>query len=279
MNFETSVLEIIKKRRSVRTYGTKKVEKEKKQIIKNEMKNLKGNNFRFELIDIDFEKGLKLGTYGMIKGASTFMIGILDKNSAYDKDVAVDFGYALEQIILKATDIGLGTCWLAATFNIKDIMKIISLDDKEQVVMISPVGYGDKIRGMEKLARFAAKSDKRKPWEELFFNQDFNTSLSKDEAGEYAPSLDMVRLAPSAANKQPWRILKINNSYDIYTVKTSFSEKEGQKINITYNDIGIAKVHFEYAAKEKGLKGNWIKKDSSKQEKFTYVCSWKPSEK
>jgi len=278
MKFRASVIEIIIKRRSVRTYTRKKVEQEKKQILKNEMKNLKGKNFRFELIDFDFEEGIKLGTYGIIKGASTFIIGIFDKKWAKDKNIALDFGYAFEEMVLKSTDLGLGTCWMAATFNEKDIMKIVSLADNEQVVMISPIGYGDKIRGMEKLTRFVAKSDKRKPWEELFFNKDFNTSLSKREAGKYEQVLDMVRLAPSAANTQPWRILKTNKTYDIYTAKTSFAEKEGQKININYNDIGIAKAHFEYSSKQKGLKGHWIKNDNDKEEKFTYVCSWQFNE-
>lgn len=276
MKSNASVMEIIKKRRSVRTYAKKAVEQEKRDIIKKEMENIKGKNYRFEIIDFNLQEGTKLGTYGIIKGASTFIIGILDKKSTYDKHTAVDFGYSFEEIVLKSTDLGLGTCWMAGTFNSKDIMKIISLKDTEQVVMVSPIGYGDKIRGVEKLTRFVAKSDKRKPWEELFFYQDFNTPLSRDEAGEYGEVLDMVRLAPSAGNKQPWRILKTNTSYDIYTARTSFSEKEGQKINVTYNDIGIAKAHFEYSAKEKGLKGYWVenKNDNSKEEKFTYVCSW-----
>lgn len=278
MEFKASVIDIIMKRRSVRTYTRKKVEQEKKQIIENEMKNLKGDNFRFELIDFDFGENIKLGTYGIIKGASTFIIGILDKKSAKDKNIAENFGYDFEEIVLKSTELGLGTCWMAATFNEKDIMKIVSLADNEQVVMISPIGYSDKIRGMEKLTRFVAKSDKRKPWEELFFNKDFNTPLFKSEAGKYEQVLDMVRLAPSAANIQPWRILKTNKTYDIYTAKTSFSEKAGQKININYNDIGIAKSHFEYSAKQKGLKGHWIKNDNHKEEKFTYVCSWQFSE-
>lgn len=32
--------------------------------------------------------------------------------------------------------------------------------------------------------------------------------LEKEEAGNYEAALEMVRIAPSASNKQPWRILK-----------------------------------------------------------------------
>ena len=66
----------------------------------------------------------------------------------------------------------------------------------------------------------------------------------------------MVRLAPSAGNKQPWRILKEkdNNIFHFYWVIGK---------NINYNklhkiDMGIAVCHFDLMVKELGLKGNWI---------------------
>jgi len=241
------------------------------------LENVKGQNFRFEMIDFNLGDGVKLGTYGMIKGASSFIIGILNKGSINDNDVAVDFGYAFEGIVLKATELGLGTCWLGGTFNSKDAKKMIALKEQEQIVMVLPFGYGDKMRAMEKISRKISKSDQRKPWEELFFNQNFNTPLSKKEAGSYEDVLDMVRRAPSAVNKQPWRILKTDNTYDFYNANASSSEKKKQKYDTSYNDIGIAKAHFEYTAKEKGLKGQWVKKDSNINDKFAYVCSWKVS--
>lgn len=275
MKFNASAIEIIKKRRSVRTYAKKTVDQEKKDIIKKELEKVKGQKFRFEMIDFKLEEGIKLGTYGMIKGASTFMVGILNKESMDDNDVAVDFGYAFEGIVLRATELGLGTCWLAGTFNSKDALKMVVLKEKEQIVMVSPLGYGDKMRVMEKIGRRMAKSDQRKPWQELFFDQSFDKPLSKEEAGQYTDVLDMVRLAPSAANKQPWRILKTDTTYDFYNAKASSSDKKGQKYDVSYNDLGIAKSHFEYSAKEKGLDGHWVKKNNNMEEKFAYVCSWK----
>ncbi len=54
-------------------------------------------------------------------------------------------------------------------------------------------------------------------------------------------------------------------------------KRKNKKYDTSYNDIGIAKAHFEYTAKEKGLKGQWVKKDSNIEDKFAYVCSWKVS--
>lgn len=275
MEFNMSILELIKKRRSVRTYIKKSIEQEKIDTIKNSMEVLKGENFRFDLVDFKIEEGAKLGTYGVIKGASTFIVGILNKEMLSDKSVTLDFGYAFEEIILKCTDLGLGTCWLAGTFNSKDVIKNIFLKDNEQLVMISPLGYADKIRGFEKAMRFMAKSDKRKPWEDIFYSQNFNTPLSRQEADEYGVVLDMVRLAPSAINKQPWRIVKTTNTFDFYSTNIPSTEKEEQKFNVTINDLGIALTHFEYSAKELGLNGSWINDNTKSEEKYTYIRSWK----
>lgn len=274
MIFNTSPTDIIKVRRSVRTYTKKAVEQEKKGIMREVLDNLRGQYFRFDLIDFQLEEGMKLGTYGMIKGASTFIIGILNKELMDDYNVAVEFGYAFEGIILKVTELGLGTCWLGGTFNSKDAMKMIALKDNEQVVMVSPIGYGGNMRGFEKLTRKLSKADQRKPWKELFFHKDFNTPLTIEEAGPYAHVLHMVRLAPSASNKQPWRILKSHKTYDFYNVNAPTSSNKKQKFMMSFNDMGIAKAHFDYVANEKGLKGQWLKKDDIKDEPFTYVCSW-----
>ena len=65
----------------------------------------------------------KLGTCGVIKGASTFL-GV----SIPDTELApLAAGYEFENLILAATHMGLGTVWMAATFNrdsFASVMKI-----------------------------------------------------------------------------------------------------------------------------------------------------------
>jgi nitroreductase len=180
MIFRESIQDIIKKRKSVRTYSKKEIEQEKRNYINDCMEDLSGDDYRFVLMDFNNSQGIKLSTYGMIKGASTYMVGILSEKLANDKKASASFGYAFEELVLKATDLGLGTCWMAATFNSKDITRIISLKDEEQIVMVSPIGYEEERSSIEKISRFLAKSDKRKPWKELFFKNDFNKHLKKD---------------------------------------------------------------------------------------------------
>lgn len=54
------------------------------------------------------EETKKLGTYGFVQGANTYIIGIMDK----DNNDALKFGCKFEKIILFATDLGIQTCWL-----------------------------------------------------------------------------------------------------------------------------------------------------------------------
>ena len=63
----------------------------------------------------------------------------------------------------------------------------------------------------------------------------------------------MVRWAPSAVNKQPWRVVVKENSAHFYLKKNKgfVSDAVG---NMQKIDMGIALCHFDLAAKRSGLK-------------------------
>jgi nitroreductase len=83
----------------------------------------------------------------------------------------------------------------------------------------------------------------------------------------------MTRIAPSAVNYQPWRILRDVNGYHFYLArKPGYNEKRG--IEIQKIDIGIAFSHFVLAAKEKGLKGGIGYYKPAVDTDFEYIRSW-----
>ena len=49
----------------------------------------------------------------IFKGATGFIVGAAERTP---KDLE-DFGYLMEHVILFATDLGMGTCWLGGTFS------------------------------------------------------------------------------------------------------------------------------------------------------------------
>lgn len=275
--FDTSIEHTIKKRISVRTYVNKPISEELKVSINDYLNNLT-NPFNakvsFRLLESETAiNTAKLGTYGVIQGASNYFGA-----TVRDEDFALEaLGYEFEKMILYLTSIGLGTCWLGGTYKKGEFAKAMSVEDDDIFPAISPFGYAsDKKSFADSLVRLIAKGDSRKPWTELFFNEDFSTPLLPYDAGTYEDSLEMVRLAPSASNKQPWRIVKAENMFHFYECKSpGYSKTFGYDIQRI--DIGIAACHFHLTAIEKGLKGEFKKLSnpiSGLPENTNYFFSW-----
>ncbi len=54
----------------------------------------------------------------------------------------VDCSIALTHMMLKATELGLGTCWLGL-FDADEAARVLDLPDDAQVVALMPIGYAD----------------------------------------------------------------------------------------------------------------------------------------
>jgi hypothetical protein len=121
----------------------------------------------------------------------------------------------------------------------------------------------------------SAGSNNRKDWSELFFNKGFDKPLKKEEAEQFKDAFDMVRIAPSASNKQPWRIVKDGNSFHFFLSRT-IGYKGAMGYDIQRLDIGIAMCHFEALINELGLTGNWIYSDPglARGKNVEYITSY-----
>ena len=142
---------------------------------------------------------------------------------------------------------------------------------------ISPLGYPKDQRSLvDGLFRWMAASKSRKSWGEIFYLQNIASPLSKQEAGKYACPLEMVRLAPSASNKQPWRIVKEENSFHFFLKRNKGYGRIFQKDSLQDIDMGIAMSHFEVSAQELNLPGNWREDPPDiPVEDWEYIASWK----
>ncbi|MSS08073.1 nitroreductase [Clostridium sp. WB02_MRS01] len=276
MNVDFPVEKTVMDRSSVRTYENRGLSTNEKDQLNTYIDNLT-NPFSIDVTFRLLEKtasadGEKLGTYGVIKGAENY-IGA----SAADKELALEaLGYSFENLILYATSLGLGTCWLGGTFNRSGFAAAMNLKEGDLFPCISPVGYPTgKKRTLESAMRWVAKSGQRKEWNELFFKQEFSQPLTKVEAGDFAFPLEMVRLAPSAVNKQPWRIVQDKDTYHFYLTRTL--KKDNEKIDLQRVDIGIAACHFHLAALEKGLPGKFqklVEPEIQSTDQVQYIFSW-----
>jgi hypothetical protein len=221
-----------------------------------------GGAHRFQLLaatPADRDSLAGLGTYGFIRDETGFIAGAATRSK---KDLE-DFGYSQERIILLATDLGLGTCWLGGTFTKSGFAKKISLRKGEDLPAVAAIGYiADPERARNGILARAAGADRRLPWENLFFEEQFGRPLDRAAAGGYAEPLEMIRLGPSASNKQPWRILHRGKAWHFYAQRTKGYRRGFFQIllrvaDIQRVDMGIAMCHFELTASEAGLRGKW----------------------
>ena len=286
MDISTTITDLIRKRYSCRSYEKKIIQAELREMLqefcsKHSVGPL-GGTARFELIagsenDLQALKGL--GTYGFISGATGFIVGAISNSGEHLED----FGYLLEKIILYATGLGLGTCWLGGTFTKSSFAKKIDTRSDELVPSVSAVGYpAKKPRLIESVIRGGAKSHKRLSWDSIFFKDDFYSPISKEGAKKYGKALEMVRLGPSASNRQPWRIINSGNDWHLYLQRTpGYKENRMTKLTTVADlqriDIGIAMCHFGLTAEHLQINGSWIRKDPGldmPNEYTEYVATW-----
>jgi nitroreductase len=273
------VLEVIRSRHSCRSFNNDPIARSLKKELLSRFEKLPrapfGGAMRLVISDIeDKRKGPALGTYGVIRGAKTYLIGAIGGASC---NVLPDFGYCFEWAILQATELGLGSCWLGGTFKRDAFSEAAQMNPGELVAAVSPLGTpSEKLSLLDRGLRFVAGSRARKPWEELFFTSEGEKLRPLDEsrAGNYAVPLEMLRLAPSASNRQPWRIVRREAGYDFYLKRTP-GYRALTPVDLQLLDIGIGMAHFELAASETGLKGEWSSLTrGSGLEDAEYVVSW-----
>lgn len=258
-------MDSIKKRTSIRTYDERLLENSIKEEILDYLNSTSGPfsaKVRFYLVNIEDSSNKKLGTYGVIKSAKNFIAAITVKKEPRSLE---QLGYVLEKGILYATSLGLGTCWLAGTFKRQEFINTIELKEDEELPVITPIGYPrDKRSLVDSFMRFAAGSNNRKDFNELFFEGNWDNKINQKDR-KYIQALEMLRLAPSASNKQPWRVLVDNEKFHFYLARNK-GYGEGLGYDVQKIDIGIAMCHFELTMQELGFKGKW-KEDNPKKDK------------
>ena len=279
MNINFSIEEAVEKRVSVRNYSNQPIEDEKRALLTDfleGMDNPFNQKVNFHFFDMDkSNEDQKLGTYGVIQKANHFLgASIKPVPGALEA-----LGYEMETVMLYLAHLDIGTCWLGGTFDRKGFALALNVGEDEILPAITPYGYAQTNRHLQEvLMRTFVQAHKRLEWSKLFFSNDFQTPLSKELAGHYAFPLEMVRLAPSASNKQPWRLLLKDGSVHFYEYKTP-KYSDVFPYDIQRIDMGIAASHFEHSIKKLGINGKFVWDVDPKgdlPQYMEYVFSWIP---
>jgi hypothetical protein len=267
----TSVMDTIQSRRSVRTYtGAPLTGAQHAGIIAYLEELAQAYGVKLALLKNEYQDR-KFGTYGMIKNPAAYIAAVCGR----DKEVLIQAGIALEKSVLRCTEMGLGTCWLGGSFNRGEFGTALTVGESEMIPAVISVGQSQgKERWLGGVVRYVAKSGQRKSYGELFFDGGFDRPLSLGGA-PWSKALEMVRLGPSASNKQPWRVVKGSEALHFYLQHVASYEK--MPYDMQRLDMGIAMAHFELAMDEQAAGGHWQNIDphlAGQPERCEYITSW-----
>lgn len=243
-----SIEKIIRDRRSVRTYDGRKLTPEDRaklcEFIKT-IENPYGLSIEFQFLE-------KMGC-PVVVGTELY-IGAKMKDAPHLNEA---FGYAFEKLVLYAQSLGIGTVWVGGTMDRNAFENAMELAEDEVMPCVSPIGYPAKKMSLrESMMRKGVKADERLGFEDIVYVNGFEQHLTSDEAGKLFLPIEMVRLAPSAVNKQPWRMVVMDDVVHFYLQRSR--KISGGRLDMQKIDLGIALCHFELTAKEVGLSPEFV---------------------
>lgn len=174
------------------------------------------------------------GLKNKIKGTDCYAVIIAKKGTPMELE-----GFMGEALVLEATSLGLGSCWLGADFYPDIISRNVDQKADEVVHCVIALGKAD-------MPAFAPK------------RRDLKAVCGMDEAeldalGSWQKNTVMAaRLAPSAINQQPWKIVADKTSVSILE-KTVMYKKYAPL------DRGICMLHAAVGAMQSGRTAIWKK--------------------
>lgn len=238
-----NIEKLVRERRSFRTFDGRALtaeDKEKLCAFIETIDNPYGLPVEFKLLE-------KMGC-PVVVGTDLY-IGAKMKEAP---DMNVAFGYSFEKLVLYAQSLGIGTVWIGGTMDRGAFERAMDLGEDEVMPCVSPLGYPAKKMSLrESMMRKGVKANERLSFENVVYWSGFEQPLTAEAAGKLFLPLEMVRLAPSAVNKQPWRMVVMDNAVHFYLQRSkNFS---GGKLDMQKIDMGIALCHFELMAKELGI--------------------------
>lgn len=217
-----------------------------------------GHAVRFALASGEADgRPVKMGTYGLVSGAAGYVVAAVSRGPGAMEDL----GYLTEALVLDLTALGFGSCWIGGVFSRGAAAAAIRAGEDEIVPIVIAVGRpADRRSIFDRIVTGGAKSRTRKLHDTMFFRlRNGGGEGIPAPAGAFAEALEAVRIAPSASNKQPWRLVELADSRWLFCLaedpvyNRAMGEARMQDV-----DMGIAMWHFEAALGERGVAGRWV---------------------
>ena len=203
----------------VRRYLEKPIEPEKKAALQQEIDRCnEKSGLHIQLITDEPEAfSGAMAKYGHFSGVSNY-IALVGPKSRQLGELA---GYYGEQIVLKAQQLGLNTCWVALTFSKKKCKAVVNKGEK--LALVISLGYGET-QGKDRRSKSAE-----------------DVADLTDAPDWFRAGIDAALKAPTAVNQQRFRFIRDGEAVKAEATGGFYSDV----------DLGIVKYHFEVASGRK----------------------------
>ena len=251
-------------RKSTKQYSQKKVKKELLEEVKNICSQItylnKELNIKAHVIDRGHLISFLMGKNCKVKSPH-YIIITSDKGEDYLQNI----GYAMEEVVLKLTSLGIATCWLECNIKREDILEFVDLESEEDLdakeTEEENIEKEENLENPYSIIAFGYPQE----GEKLFKN---NKNADRKRINNICKKLDKslekivepLRLAPSMKNSQPWVLYNKDNNIHLYEEKQKKNLSDTNKIS-----MGIALRHFDIACKEFGVDVNYLKMNTKKK--------------
>lgn len=158
-----SLLDVILRRRSIRRYENKEIPKDVlDKIVEAGRQSPSAANrqpYRFVIVtDSEIKKELKGRFSRFLKDAPVVIVGCANPKALLTgKWATVDTTIALENMVLAAWSLGIGSCWIGS-FKEQKVKELLKIPEKWKVVALVSFGYPAE----------TPKPRKKKPTNDLF---------------------------------------------------------------------------------------------------------------
>lgn len=187
------------------------------------------------------------GYYGMAIDAPHYLLVISEKKEHYKKNAA----YMMEQVLLKAFEMEIGSCWIDIIEGQSDLKSKLKIDKKGEIVAIAALGYPKtNIFGIE------TSVAGRQSIEELVYQSTWGQLMDIEKLNQRGLEeiFYYARHAPSWGNIQPWKFIIDDDKLILTMLQENSNEK---KCNDHELECGIMMLYIEKMMHKQGIKGKW----------------------
>lgn len=252
MNYKDTIASI----KSIRDYKKEEVSLQKLDQLKDYFD--KGKRL-IEDINIEVLLKNKSDVYDNLKNsagyndimieAPHYMIFLSEEKDYYIENT----GYAAEDIMLKAWELGIGSCWITFKDG-EDLKKKLNIDSDKKVTALISLGFDDNKNKVIYETTYEHNPTKtevkivednvsdRLGIRDVVFMKKWGENADTDELANMGllEAFVNARRAPSTKNRQPWRFIVDDGTIVLAVRSDSYADGYEEKI-----DTGVIMLYFE----------------------------------